>query len=408
MKHQLWLAAPLAIGLVFTSCGGTKPVTASESRQVSWVENYSSAEVMLMASGTAQDKDDAILDLRKAAIWYILEGGTDPVLSTPESKQKFKMYADSIYGNPMKFITWEAEGVDKLVKVTLANGKDGWRMTKHLRVHRQMLTEFLESKNVIPSKEKLTESQGMPTIMVLPEAPKGQTAMEVFDSNPLAKHAAATIESYLTSRKYDVLLPRQMEQINNVVDLTAGAKNIESDEAYQIALSMGSDVYFTFSGEVEKGKASVQVKSFETTTGRLLGTETGYSQVRPGTNMEPLVEEAVGNALGNVMQRVNNYWAEDSKRGLQYKVVLKVRGSFNEDQTTELQDEVDKVIKLKFNQKKANVVTDKTMDYIIWVDRNQYGDAAEVERAFRTGVKNVKIRRLSMNKKLLILAVDNP
>lgn len=402
------LLTSIALGALISACGGPRPVTASESRQVSWVENYSSAEVMLKATGVAEDRDEAILDLRKAALWYLLEGGTDPLLNSPEAKMKFKPYMDSVYGNPMRYITWEAADVDQMLKVQLGNGEKGWKMTKHLRVSRQMLVDFLERKNVIPSKEKLAEQEGLPMIMVIPDAPKGQTPLSVFDSNPLAKHAAATIESYLTARKYDVLVPKQMAQLNQIVDLSADAKQIENDEAYQIALSIGSDVYFTFAGQVEKNKASVQVKAFETTTGKLLGTETGYSQMRPGANSEPLVEEAVNNALVNVIQRVNQYWADDSKRGLQYKVILRVKGKFSEDQILSIQDEVDQVIKLKFNQKKANVITDQTMDYQIWVDRNMYSDAAEVERAFRTGVKDAKIRRISMNKKLLILSVDHP
>ena len=63
------------------------------------------------------------------------------------------------------------------------------------------------------------------------------------------------------------------------------------------------------------------MRAFETTTARLLGAETGYSDesAAPAT---ALVEAAMTNALDNVMSRINSYWQDDIKNGLQYKVIV--------------------------------------------------------------------------------------
>jgi hypothetical protein len=60
-------------------------------------------------------------------------------------------------------------------------------------------------------------------------------------------------------------------------------KGQEEDEAYGLALTIGSDVYITYTINISENyvagqhlnKAIVGVRAFETTTARLLGTETG-------------------------------------------------------------------------------------------------------------------------------------
>ncbi len=388
------------------------------SNQASFVESYSSAEVTIKATGLGDkngwfrdDNKNATLDINKAAVNFVLYNGTDPLLNTLDAKSKFKEVAEEFFDgiNVNQYISWTADKVIKNVKTRLPNGKKGRKITKMVRVNKKALTEYLVNKGIIMSREDLAASQGMPFIMVIPETPKGQTPLEVFDSNPYAKHSAAVIESYLTARQYDVVVPRASEQLNSMVQMQGELKGAEEDMSYQLALSLGSDVYIVFSGQVTPAshgsKASVSVKAYETTTGRLLGTETGYSKTRPGPG-EPLIEEAISDAIDKVLARVTNYWTADLKKGLQYKLIFKVLGEFDEDELEDIQDDISDLIDEQFDLNKENIVTDKTMDYLVWAKKDDYKKASKIYRMFKKKVKSARIRKVNINRKLIILSIN--
>jgi hypothetical protein len=379
------------------------------SRESSFMESYSSSEVTIKATGVGEGVEASNNDLLKSAIYFVLNGGTDPLLASSESKSKFKILEEKFFemDNIRKFISWEAQKVSGQKKIKI-DGEKVLKRTKMVRVNKKALTEYLSTNGVIMSQDALADAVGLPFIMVIPEVAKGKTPLEVLDANPLAKHAAATIESYLTARQYDVVVPRASEQLNDVAQMSAEIKGAEEGVAYQIALSLGSDVYIVYAGRVQDGKASVSVKAYETTTARLLGTETGYSKTRPGANMEPLVEEAIGDAISKVLQRVTNYWMKDVKVGIQYKMIFKMTGEFDEDETEEIQEKISDLFDDVFDRSKENVITDKTMDYLVWAKKDDFKKASKIYRYFKKKMKKTaKIRKININKKLIIMSVDN-
>jgi hypothetical protein len=376
------------------------------SQQATFVETYSPSEVTIQATGLGKNDKEAIIDLRKCAINFVLSLGTDPLLNTEGAKSQFSGIAEDFFvpQNVDKYISWESDKVVSALKSRLPNGKEGMKITKAVRVNKKLLTDDLISKGIIKSREELADAIGMPTIMVIPETPKGQTPLEVFDKNPLAKHAAAVIESYLTARKYDVLVPNAMDQINEMTKLQGEVKGVEEDPGYQLALALGSDVYIVFAGMVySSNKVTLQLKAYETTTGRLLGTETGYSASRPGP-AEPLVEEAVNSAIDKVLQRLINYWQDDVKKGIQYKLVFKsISGSIDEA----IKDKISDVMEESFALSKENVVSDKTLDYNVWAKKGDYNKSSKIYRHFRDALKSTaKLSQININKKLIIIGVE--
>jgi hypothetical protein len=272
----------------------------------------------------------------------------------------------------------------------------------------------LVKKGIIPDQSELLEEMGTPFIMVLPDAPKGQNPLDVFATNKLASHSAGAMESFLTARQYEVVIPRAMNEIDQLVDLQGENKGIEEDLSYKLSLSIGADVYITFSGTVDRvgntHKASVVIKAYETTTGRALGTETGYSKDRPvQTKQKVLVEEAVNDAMEKVLSRLTQYWKKDQEKGLQYKVVLKLSPEWNEDQRENITDGLEDILEEAFPKNKEIVSTDKTMDYIVWAHRSEYKRASKIYRKlkkeFGKRVSGGKISKISTNKKLVILKV---
>ncbi len=410
------LTALAVIGLFGATAFGRAPVSnLPVSSQATFVESYSPAEVTINATGMGGKhgffddmEKNALLDARKSAVNFVLTGGTDPLLNTPAAKNTFAGVAEDFFANDnvMKYISWEADNVISTIRTKLPSGDDGIKTTKLFRVNKQKLSEYLGSIGIVATREQLADAQGTPTIMVIPEVPKGQTPIQVFDSNPLAKQAAAVIESYLTARKYDVIVPRAQEQLNDMTQMQGEMKGVDADPSYELALSLGSDVYIVYSGSVTNGKASVQVKAYETTTGRLLGTETGYSATRSGAAQEALVEEAINGAIDNVLARLTAYWTDDLKQGIQYKLIFKVTGTFSDIET--VQDKLSDAISEGFAKSKENIVTDKTMDYQVWAKKDEFKQANNVYRFLKDKMKGTaKLTKVSINRKLIIATLGN-
>lgn len=376
------------------------------SQQATFVETYSPSEVTIQATGLGSGDKEAIIDLRKCAINFVLALGTDPVLNTPAAKASFDGIAEEFFNqlNVNKYVSWEADKVASSVKTKLPNGKNGMKITKAVRVNKKLLVDDLVAKGIITSLEDLAAASGMPTIMVIPEVAKGTTPIQVFDSNPYAKHAAASIESYLTARKYDVLVPRAADQLNEMTKLQGEVKGTEEDPAYDIALALGADVYIVFSGIVySANKVTLQLRAYETTTARLLGTETGYSGSRPGP-AEPLIEEAINSAIDKVLQRISNYWQDDAKKGIQYKLIFKsLSGTINESVTDKISDLMDGAFALS----KENVVTEKTLDYNVWAKKADFNKSSKIYRYFRDNLSTIsKASQININRKLIIVGLE--
>lgn len=376
------------------------------SNQATFVETYSPSEVTIQATGLGRSDKDAILDLRKCAVNFVLTLGTDPLLSTQAAKNQFGGIAEEFFDNANvnKYISWEANAVVSAVKTRLPNGKDGMKITKAVRVNKKLLTDDLVAKGIVSSHEDLSSAIGMPTIMVIPDVPKDQTPLQVFEANPLAKHAAAVIESYLTARKYDVVVPQSADQISQMTRLHGDIKGAEEDMGYQLALALGSDIYIVFSGMVyAQNKVTLQIKAYETTTARLLGTETGYSAARPGP-AEPLVEEAVNSAIDKVLQRLVNYWQDDVKKGIQYKLVFKsLSGAIDEN----LKDKISDLMDSTFALSKDNIITDKTLDYNVWAKKAEFNKSRNIYRKFRDALKSsAKLSEIVVNRKLIIIGIE--
>ncbi len=383
------------------------------SREATFIESYSPTEVTIRASGIGKNNAQAEIDGRRSAVYFVLIGSTDPILQTNEERMAFEKVQDEIFdeNNIKRYISFETTEYESRVK--LSDGRV--KITKVYRVNKKLLMDDLVARNVIKPKEEITEAIGLPFIMVVPEAPKGTSPVDLLRSDRLLKKGAEVIESYLTARKYDVQVPEQMETLSELAQAQAGLKGIEEDYAYQLALAIGSDVYITYNVKVEKRyvgsteyrKAVVAARAYETTTARLLGTETGYSG-EYAVPEEAVVEEAMNDAIDKVLSRIMAYWKEDLTRGLQFKLIFRITGNFDEDTHDEILLATEQVLKKVCNRAKQNVVTDQTLDYIVWVNPQRYNSPLALFRDIRSGIESqvpVKVRRISANRKLLILEI---
>ena len=422
MKIILFLIIMLPIYCLFAQY----PV----SKQAKIIEMTSSSEALMEATGIYESSEKkeskakkdveknglegAIADARKAAVYFLLLGGTDPMISNADEKMKFEEHL-SFFFNPDKiseYISFEETLILKKVKIS---GGKGLKVTKRFKVNKEMIKKDLIEKKIVESTESLADLIGTPFIMVIPATEKGINPIDLLKSNAEAKHAASVVESFLTAKKYDVVVPEQQAELENLNKAQMFLDDREEDYAYELALSIGSDVYITFSGSIEDAgygtkKYAVNVRAFETTTARLLGTETGYSQGRKGEIMVS-IEEAMNDAITNVLSRINNYWKDDAEKGIQYKVITSISTDFDEDEAEEIQFAFMETVEKVANKSKNNIITKQTLDYLIWCDAGTYDSSLKVymylKKAYKASGAPGDIGKINLNRKLILLKIDS-
>jgi hypothetical protein len=385
------------------------------SKEATLIESTNPAEVMVLATGIGEGKkkhltENAILDARRAAVYFIMLGGTDPLLQTQEERDKFTEVQEKYFARTQvnRYIAWEADAFESRRKI--AKGKK-LKIEKYFKVNKKLLSEDLTTEGI------LIEIEGpLPFIMVIPEVKKGENPIERISSDPRLKQGARVIESYLTARQYDVQVPDQMVAIQVLTEAQQSMKGMEEDYGYQLALSIGSDVYITYSIEIESRsmgsstvrKAMVSVRAYETTTARLLGTETGYSAERPSPELA-VIEEAINDAVDKVLSRISAYWKEDLNRGMQYKLIFSIEGDFDEDEREKIAFAISDLIEKFCRHYKENVVTESTLDYLVWAKADQFSKSSKLYRALKKSFpeefEGGKLKSININRKLILLKI---
>ncbi|MBC8491883.1 MAG: hypothetical protein H8D42_04920, partial [Candidatus Marinimicrobia bacterium] len=352
-------------------------------------------------------------DAKKTAVWFVLFGGSDPLLQTDNEKQAFEKIQEDFFkmDNVHRYISWEADYYDKRLKT---DGGKMLKVEKTFKINKNLLEAELVKQSIITKSASIAESVGMPTIMVIPETTGDIAPLELLKIDPDIKKGAEVIESYLTAKKYTVIVPEQQQVLLELTATQYALGRAAEDYSYLLALSIGSDVYISYNISIESRnlgssvvkKAIVGCRAFETTTGRLLGTETGYSHERVAPN-PVLIEEAMNDAINNVLSRITSYWKSDIKQGIQYKLIVSVSSSFDVEQAEEIIFSLGDVFSDLASTLKENTVADYTYDVLLWVKPEQYSTATDIYRAIKRFYKGIgMIKRVSISRKLILLSIE--
>ncbi len=360
-----------------------------------------------------QGTEQALLDARRTSIYVLLFEGSDPLLTTSRERTLFQQHSSFFY-NPetlRRYITYEDTQFKSRIYF---DEKTAVRVVKRFKVHKDRLLEDLVERRILVSRDTLMSTLGNPIIMVMPEAETNQSPLEVLASDNVARQATTVIQSYLTSKGYEVVVPEQSAEIAGIVSAQHMLQGAQSDYAYELALSIGSDIYLTVSGYSEGASYGTSryvatVNAYETTTARLLGSETGYSKERKGDVMVS-VEEALNSAVDMVMNRIMNYWKEDISKGVQYKVIVSLPAGLDAYDIDSMHIAFMHAVKDVAKSSRELILTQETMDYILWVDPVTYDRALLVyqslKRAFEQFGTGAVLERSSMNRKLMQLTIN--
>ncbi len=426
LRMRIWIVGVFIVSLLFMPLIQAQE-NLPESREAVLVETTSPSEVMVRAKGIGHHDprgffrrpDPEIMNQRaeadalKSAFYFLLYNADPPILQTSQEQSKFEVYQDSFFEpeNLKQFVSWISPNYQSRVRVD----KTTIKLEQTFKINKRLLVDDLVRRTIVAAREDIIEKIGLPMIMVLPESP-GETSPLDRLTDPRYRKGAEVIESYLTSRQYEVLVPEQVQATNSMQQTAAFMSGMADDFSYQLALSIGSDIYVTYTvnlenrkiGTTKVSKASAGVRAYETTTARLLGSETGYSEERPGSELA-LIEEAMNNAIDNMLGKITAYWKSDLVAGIQYKVIFSLSDIFDGSAAEDITWGISDIFQEMTTNYKENVITDQTLDYLIWCSPEQYQRSSDVYRSLKEQYLNAglpgDLERSAINRKLLLLNI---
>ena len=247
-----------------------------------------------------------------------------------------------------------------------------------------------------------SKSISKPSVMVLPAGTKNLTeSMNLLNNDSYANAASNAINGYLTEKQFNVKALEGSTQINDVVTLQNEIAGQEEDLSYIASLSFGADVYIKFSVDIRHSQILANLSAYESTSGRMLGTQTSTVNDN-GTRKEELIASAMHKALPGLLRKVQAYWDADSQFGTPYKLILHFNGDFSNLDVAH--SRVSTLLKQQFVKIQTNAMTDKTSEYTIYVNSQDCGDSYEVYNALRAALgSSFEVKKRSLVQRLLIV-----
>ena len=247
-----------------------------------------------------------------------------------------------------------------------------------------------------------SKSISKPSVMVLPAGTKNLTeSMNLLNNDSYANAASNAINGYLTEKQFNVKALEGSTQINDVVTLQNEIAGQEEDLSYIASLSFGADVYIKFSVDIRHSQILANLSAYESTSGRMLGTQTSTVNDN-GTRKEELIASAMHKALPGLLRKVQAYWDADSQFGTPYKLILYFNGDFSNLDVAH--SRVSTLLKQQFVKIQTNAMTDKTSEYTIYVNSQDCGDSYEVYNALRAALgSSFEVKKRSLVQRLLIV-----
>lgn len=356
MFNRMLLACLTGV-LLLTGCASSgnkvptpEPGEPPLSRQVVLVESYSSAELLVRATGLGASTATATVDARKAALWFALLGGNQPLLSDQASQQAFQSHQQDFYSKVMQYITYESDVLSRRVD------DEQTRIERNYRINMNQLRNDLISRGLISSTRSLADQVSNP-----------QISLVTADSSQASTQAATIFAEHLQRRGFQVVVVEASRAINKQVQ-QAAALSGTLDPGYLLALQTGSDIYIALDNQIatrnlagtEISQSAVTATAYYTATGTQLGAATGYSDERAVAGSGAISGEAANDAASKLLGQITRSWQQEASQGRSFKVVASA--------TPEMGD-ISRPIHQLFNQvchqARRNAAGSSSFDYIL-------------------------------------------
>lgn len=323
-KRILFLVLVITVSaLLFYGCATTRPRVEEREAAEEIVEN---------GVGKARKFEDALALAFRDAMRKVVLVSIGPEREE-KNRERIKIY---MYDITETYIT-KYEVTDKV-----RSGKDTI-VYANVVFDRAKVEQSVRTLGVeVPERKEEKDYTGSPYEPLILDALDNLTYLVYFEPekkrirDEYARLCVNRVNNYLANREYEYI---DLDRINEIkeeyftlYEETQGAVSV----VQLIAQALNADVYIVVDGIVEgEGKkgdvyfasASIDLKAFESATGRGLGTETGYSgRLGLASGMDAAkrkgVEVAVEKAVDPVIELARNYMYKAFEKGIRYEVVV--------------------------------------------------------------------------------------
>jgi hypothetical protein len=251
---------------------------------------------------------------------------------------------------------------------------------------------------------------GTPIIMVSPNLTLKDGVPDLSSESPYSRTTAEAINGYLTKKNYEVKSVDGQAELSSILQMQSDIANTEDDLSYLASVALDADIYIKYTPEVTNDEVSVEVSAYETSTARLLGSQSAVVRNNGHTskiNINSNIGAAVRKAMPGLEQKILGYWKMDLAKGTQYKVVVNIKGEYSDSQTEDLHDAIMKGLKSNFSSVKVNVMTAKTLDFVIYANPLQYKDSQEVYSKISQVFKPIaETKKNNITRKLILMELN--
>lgn len=262
------------------------------------------------------------------------------------------------------------------------------------------------SKSTVSSvKTESIVSAKAPTVLVMPaQSVKGMSELEVIQKNPYARKTMEAINEGLSNKKYELLSLEGQKDLDNFILTQNAIAGKDEDLAYLASLFIGADVYVKYAGEFSAKNIKLELSAYETTTGRLIGTEMSSSKMENLQELDGKIKSEADKCIDKLDVKIKKYWSDELRNGSRYRVVFNLTGDFEEDFVEELQDKISVSLQNIFGQVSVNVMTGKTIDVIVFAKQTSFANAQAVYSAIRSELKPiVGVKKINLTKSLILV-----
>jgi nucleoid DNA-binding protein len=375
---------------IFTACAKKFP-QYPQTFDAQIITSLDPENTEVIARGTWDHVEGAIVEAKMNAMWAVI----NTLAQTDEEKRKVEANKVKIFSNPDKYVRQEGG----IKRTRTPDGRINVEMK--VIVRKKLLEDDLVSAGLIQKREEIIEVLENPSIVVIPDEKVKNQGWVEFGVNE--------VNSYFTTKKFEILNPDTIDKLYQMAEQIGIIEGLPQDPAAKIALSVGADIYVVVEGKFEEGqvgkdrttKAAASLKAFETTTGRLIGSSTGFSKeviAGPGKDRVTL-SEAIRDAADKLITQIMDYWKSDIKKGKQFLIF--VYGNF---ENLQRQADITSAIKNISADYKREVASKNLMTFRVWYK----GKSDEIIFSLQDELskRNLKLTPTMQNRKMIQIKVD--
>jgi hypothetical protein len=336
----------------FAGCAAPQVVAPAQpvGVEASFIESPDVGKATYMVVGIGSDAMNAKGDALKVAIAGAIE---QRIATGPDEKTRWAGMRDSYFSgidaasfaSEQKFLGSRAVDANRSSYKALVT------------VSEARLRADLEAKRIVTSASAVSEAIGNPSIVAVPQ--------KKFKKHAMAEALSTRINEFLQQHDFDVKNAQGMQDLQDVVSQLGEVAGHDEDEAAQIALALGAEVYMTYSATLQPGnrgtvKVQAIVRAYETTTGKAMGDGTGWSAERPAGKAQIAFDQAISDATQKVLGHLIKNWKKQAANGKGYFLVF--RGDFD----ASAKGQIHRMMKA-MGKAKRTLATDETLHYTVRV-----------------------------------------